>query len=322
MGHFGAFTRILAERLGSQISFTSALNEPDMPLAAPGQLDPRELAELYRFREITGNTKIYGVVGYPLKVTGSPRFFNTIFGLEDVDAVYVPFPADSIDAFMKLSSALELSGASVTVPYKEEILPYLTHESDLVESIGACNTIVRDAQGWAGTNTDATGFSDSLLEFIQKKNLKGRKVTIIGAGGAARAVAAEVYRLGARALILNRSPQRARDLAASYKFLWGTLDNRGADLMKKFSDIIIQTTPAGMEGNPARDPLELYSFSGKEAVMDLVYQPEVTPFLKRAAAMGCPVRNGYDMLIRQARYQYTQFFNREFPPQLLSRVKF
>ncbi|GHV63374.1 3-dehydroquinate dehydratase [Spirochaetia bacterium] len=322
MGHFGGFTRILAEQLGSRISFSSATKEPDMPAAAPGQLDPRELAELYRFRKITENTKIYGVVGYPLKVTDSPRFFNTIFGIEDTDAVYVPFPSDSIDAFMKLASVLELAGVSVTVPYKEEILPYLARESDLVESIGACNTIVRDPQGWSGANTDAMGFSDSLLEFIQKKNLKGQKITIIGAGGAARAVAAEVHRLGARALILNRSPQRARDLAALYKFSWGTLDNRGVELMGKFSNIIIQTTPAGMEGNPARDPLELYSFSGKEAVMDLVYQPEVTPFLKRATAAGCPIRNGYDMLIRQARYQYTQFFKKEFPPQLLSRVKF
>jgi 3-dehydroquinate dehydratase/shikimate dehydrogenase len=136
-------------------------------------------------------------------------------------------------------------------------------------------------------------------------------------------VAAELYRLGVKkALILNRTLQRARNLAASYKFLWGTLDSRGIELMEKFSDIIIQTTTVGMEGNAARDPLELYSFSGREAVMDLVYEPELTPFLKRAAAAGCPVRNGYDMLIRQARYQYTQFLKKDFPPQLLSRVKF
>ncbi|GHV54358.1 3-dehydroquinate dehydratase [Spirochaetia bacterium] len=321
MGHLGVFTRILAEQMGSRISYTTA-KESDMHPGAPGQLDPKELSELYRFRKITGCTKIFGVVGYPLKVTGSPLFFNTIFGIEDIDAVYVPFPADSIDAFMRLAAELRVSGVSVTVPYKEAILPYLTKESKLVEAIEACNTIVREPQGWSGTNTDAMGFSDSLLEFIKRENLKRKKVTIIGAGGAAHAVAAEVYRLGARALILNRTPQRARDLAAPYKFLWGTPDSQGVTRMKKFSDIIIQTTPAGMEGNPAQDPLELYSFSGKEAVMDLVYQPEVTPFLKRAAAAGCPVRNGYDMLIRQARYQYTLFLKKEFPPQLVSRVKF
>ncbi|GHV36016.1 3-dehydroquinate dehydratase [Spirochaetia bacterium] len=322
MGHFGTFTRILAERMGSQISYTSALNESDIPSAAPGQLDPQDLAELYRFRKITNQTRIFGVVGYPLKVTGSPRFFNTIFDLENTDAVYVPFPSDSIDAFMKLTGEMGVSGVSVTVPYKEEILSYLDSMSDEVASIRACNTISRSPQGWLGINTDTMGFSDSLLEFTRRKNLKGRRVTVIGAGGVARAVAAELFRLGARALILNRTMSRARDLAAPYKFMWGTLDNRGIDLMEKHSDIIIQTTPAGTEGNEVRDPLEIYSFSGREAVMDLVYQPEITPFLERAQAAGCPILNGYDMLIRQARYQYTQFLKKEFPPQLVSRVKF
>jgi 3-dehydroquinate dehydratase/shikimate dehydrogenase len=92
--------------------------------------------------------------------------------------------------------------------------------------------------------------------------------------------------------------------------------------MENFSNIIIQTTPAGMEGNPVRDPLEIYSFTGKEIVMDLIYEPDRTPFLRRAALAGCPVLNGYDMLIRQARYQYTQFFKRDFPQAFLSRVVF
>jgi 3-dehydroquinate dehydratase/shikimate dehydrogenase len=77
-----------------------------------------------------------------------------------------------------------------------------------------------------------------------------------------------------------------------------------------------------MEGSEARDPLEAYTFSGREAVMDLIYLPEVTPFLNRAAAAGCRVLNGYDMLVRQARYQYAEFMGREFPVQLMSRVRF
>jgi shikimate 5-dehydrogenase len=92
--------------------------------------------------------------------------------------------------------------------------------------------------------------------------------------------------------------------------------------MEKFSDIIIQTTPAGTEGYGTGDPLEIYAFSGRETVMDLVYQPERTPFLERAAGAGCRVLNGYDMLIRQAWYQYTQFTGKEFPVDLLSHVKF
>ncbi|MDR0640923.1 MAG: type I 3-dehydroquinate dehydratase [Treponema sp.] len=342
MGRFGGFTRILAEKLGSQISYASA-GEEGIPLAAPGQLSAGELVELYRFRGIGPETKVFGVAGYPLNVTGSPRFFNAVFALENTNAVYVPFPADSLEDFMALAEELELSGVSVTVPYKEKVINYLGSMSDEVEWIGACNTITRGPQGWRGTNTDMRGFSDSLLDFIgalstgaekfkvpkikRRKpkplvNLKGKRVTVIGAGGAARAVAAELYRLGAGVLILNRTVTKARNLAQPYKFHWGSLDGRGLEQMENFSDIIIQTTPAGMEGNPDRDPLELYSFTGREIVMDLIYEPERTPFLLRAAAAGCAVLNGYDMLIRQARYQYTQFLKRDFPPVLLSRVKF
>jgi 3-dehydroquinate dehydratase/shikimate dehydrogenase len=322
MGNFGAASRILAAKIGSFLSYVSVLTEQDVPAGAAGQLDIKELSELYRFSSIGPDTRVYGVVGYPLKATGSPLFFNTCFGLENINAVYVPFPADSIDSFISLAEEIGLSGFSVTVPYKEAILPYLAQQSPIVKSIGACNTVLRFADGWVGTNTDTTGFSDSLLEFIGKKNLRGRKITIIGAGGAARAVASEIHRLGGKALILNRTIQRARDLALPYKFLWGGLDNHGVELMDKYSDIIVQTSSVGMEGKELGDPLEGYIFSGREAVMDLIYRPDVTPFLKRAAAAGCRIINGLDMLIRQARYQYAEFMGREFPPQLLSRVKF
>jgi 3-dehydroquinate dehydratase/shikimate dehydrogenase len=333
MGHYGTFTRILAEKLGSQISYTSA-GEEGLPPAAPGQLQPRELAELYRFRGIGPETRVFGVVGHPLKVTGSPRFFNTVFALEDANAVYVPFPADSFEDFIALAEELGLEGVSVTVPYKEKVLEYLGGMSDDVERAGACNTITRCPQGWLGANTDMRGFSDSLLNFMgglrageghdrhlnPSAGLRGKRATVIGAGGAARAVAAELYRLGAKVLILNRTLTKARSLAAPYGFQWAGLDEQGINRMEKFSGLIIQATPAGMDGNPGQDPLELYSFSGKEIVMDLIYEPERTPFLQRAAAAGCAVLNGYDMLIRQARYQYTQFFKRDFPPALLSQA--
>ncbi|MDR0876725.1 MAG: type I 3-dehydroquinate dehydratase [Treponema sp.] len=322
MGPYGVPTRILAEKMGSFLSYTSALEEDDAPAAAPGQMDAKELSELYRFREINAETRIFGVVGFPLKYTGSPIFFNTIFDLENTNAVYVPFPADSMESFMKLAAEIGLEGVSVTVPYKEAVLLYLSQKDQTVNTIKACNTLVRFSGGWLGTNTDTLGFSDSLLDFIGAKNLRGKKITIIGAGGAAKAVASEVHRLGGKALILNRTALRARSLAIPYKFAWGALDNRGVELMDKYQDIIIQTTPAGMEGSDLQDPLVMYSFSGREKVMDLVYKSTATPFLKRAAGAGCRTLNGYDMLIRQARYQYTQFMGKEFPPQLLSRVRF
>ena len=322
MGEYGVHTRILSEYLDSKISYTTPREEGELPLGAPGQLDPQELAELYRFRDITKKTKVYAVSGYPLKVTDSPRFFNTLFKIEQADAVYVPIPADSVESLVRIAQEIGLLGISVTVPHKEAILPFLKNKSNEVISIGACNTMVPCDGGWTGYNTDAAGFSGSLLAFTGLKDLRHKKITIIGAGGAARAVASEVFRLKGRALILNRTPARARSLAAPYHFAWAGLDGQGADLMERHSNIIIQTSPAGMDPHPDEDPIEFYKFTGKETVMDLIYKPEKTRCLKRAEAAGCRILNGRDMLNRQARYQYMYYMNKEFPPSLALRVVF
>lgn len=320
MGEYGLNTRILAEHLGSMLSYSSSSGESDLPGNALGHLDPKEMAEFYRFRKITSETKIFAVAGYPLKMTSSPHFFNTAFGLEEIDAVYVPIPADSVHSLMRLAEEIGISGISVTVPYKEEVLPYLSYTSEEVASIGACNTVVASPQGWRGYNTDAAGFSLSLLSFLGRKDLRGRRVTIVGAGGAAKAVASEVHRLKGKALILNRTPARARALAEPYRFVWSGLDGRGAEQMEKYSDIIIQTSTAGMSPNVNEDPLVFYEFSGRETVMDLVYKPEKTLCLQRAERAGCRILNGGDMLLRQARIQFTHYMNREFPQSLISRA--
>jgi 3-dehydroquinate dehydratase/shikimate dehydrogenase len=342
MGRYGIFSRILAGRLGSQIAYTDDGEDGGSP-AAGELLSPRELVELYRFRGITTETKIFAAAGYPLTTAEPPKFFNSAFALENTNAVYLLFPTDSFEDFMALAAELGLSGVSVTVPYKEKAVGYLGSLSDEVKCTGVCNTITRCPQGWRGTNTDIRGFSDSLLHFINAQpervrrirlpgmnsrspkpavSLRGKSVTVIGAGGGARAAAAELHRLGARVLVLNRTLAKARNLALPYKFRWGGLDEQGVNQMEKFSDIIIQTTPLGAEEHPDQDPLELYTFTGREMVMDLVYGPEQTPFLRRAAVAGCAVLNGYDMLIRQARYQYAQFLKRDFPPALFSRIAF
>ncbi|MDR2078518.1 MAG: type I 3-dehydroquinate dehydratase, partial [Treponema sp.] len=258
MGHLGTNTSILAEYLGSYLSYTAAIEEEDFPAGTAGQLSPRDLVELYRFRDVGSQTKIYGILGYPLRITSSPEFFNTVFSFEKTDAVYVPFPSDSVESFMKFAGEINLSGASVTVPYKEEVLPYLGHKTAEVESLGACNTLIAGPQGWSGINTDTRGFSDSLLQFIGARDFRRKRITIVGAGGAAKAVAAEVFRLKGKALVLNRTLIRARELATPYRFAWGGLDGRGVDLMNGFNDMIIQTTSVGMAPDLEGDPLDLY----------------------------------------------------------------
>ncbi|MDR0301067.1 MAG: type I 3-dehydroquinate dehydratase [Treponema sp.] len=319
MGHYGFYSRILSEKFGSIMTYSSALSETVTPGAA-WQLDVQELNELYHFRKITNKTKVYGIVGYPLEASVSPGAFNTAFGIENTNAVYIPFPSDSINDLLELAGELEIQGLAVTVPFKEAVVPVLTRGSEAVHSIGACNVMYRSPDGWFGDNTDSTGFSTAILGFIGKKNLKRKKITVIGAGGMARAIAAEIFRIGGKALILNRTVHKARNIASLYNFRWGGLDEHGIKLIDKFSDIIIQATSVGMEGYEDFDPLELYRFSGKEAVMDLVYCPAQTPFLKRAAAAGCKTINGYGVVISQVCHQYKQIMGREISQQLLSRI--
>ncbi|MDR0324355.1 MAG: type I 3-dehydroquinate dehydratase [Treponema sp.] len=330
MGHLGIYSRILAERFGSFLCYSFALPDDTLP-GSYTQIDAKELANLYRFRKVTKKTKIYGIVGNPLTASLSPWLFNTVFGLENSDAVYVPFPADSINDFMEIAKELDIQGLSVTAPYKETVLPKLLKSSAEVQSIGACNTMHRTSkenktftgngaaiENWFGDNTDYFGFSHSLLEFLERKNLKFQKVTIIGAGGVARAAAFAIHRLGGKALILNRTVHKARAIALRYNFRWGGLDSNGTAMMTKYSNIIIQTSSGKMDEQD--NPLEQYIFTGKETVMDLLYIPPITPFLKRAAAAGCRTINGYDMVIRQACRQYSCFFGREIPKQILSRI--
>jgi 3-dehydroquinate dehydratase/shikimate dehydrogenase len=319
MGPFGANTRILAAKLGSYLSYCSV---PGGPAAAPAQLDPRELTELYRFRKIGEKTLVFGLAGFPLKTSYSPHIFNIAFSHEKIDAVYLPFPSDSLNNFLLLAEEIGFAGAGITIPYKEEVIPLLKDSFGSVKEAGACNTLVRSPSGgWIGHNTDTLGFSGSLLSFIGKKNFHGLGVTVLGAGGAAGAVVSEIYRLKGSCLILNRNPARAKELAAPYRFKWGGLDGQGLDMMDRYSDIIVQTTPVGTAPDVEAEPFPLYHFTGRETVMDLIYRPVRTAFLKRAETAGCRVLNGFDMLVRQAMLQYQLFLGMDFPTELLPRLE-
>ncbi|MDR2490319.1 MAG: type I 3-dehydroquinate dehydratase [Spirochaetaceae bacterium] len=328
MGYTGICTRVLAERFGSYLTFTSIKGESDFPQAGNGQLDPRELIELYHFRRLTEKTDILGITGFPLKVTDSPRIHNTIYNNEHSNAVYLPFPAESLASFLVFADEFGVRGASVTVPHKETVLPHLVYMSEDVKQIGACNTIVRGENGWYGYNTDAGGFESSILALIAgaegetdgshpvnpqaiqaaRRAVKGKRFSIIGAGGAARAIVNVMHRLKTKALILNRTLSNAKTLASRYGFQWGGLDESGVKMALRYNDIIIQSTSAGMEGSPQSDPFPLYDFSGHEIVYDIVYKPQRTEFLKRAEKAGCKVSNGMDMLDRQAAAQHQLFF--------------
>ncbi|MBA7668777.1 Shikimate dehydrogenase (NADP(+)) [subsurface metagenome] len=185
-----------------------------------------------------------------------------------------------------------------------------------IKGIGACNTMIRKGSSWYGVNTDVEGFLAPLKSRgwagSESANPK-RQATVLGAGGAARAVVYALIREGIDPLILNRSLERARALARSFGCAYSGLNRQGQALMENYSDLIVQATSVGMEPEVEGDPLPGYHFRGTEIVYDLVYKPPLTRFLKRAGDSGCTVIQGLEMLRAQAGAQFKLFTGRDYP---------
>lgn len=310
MGDYGFPTRVLAPKLGTLFCYSS----PPGDSAAPGQVDPQTLDELYRYHGVGGETEVYGVMGNPVMHSLSPRIHNAGFAALKRNAVYLPFLVDDLEPFLRVADLLGIRGLSVTIPHKERVLRVLGKKDPSVAATGACNTLHRGPSGaWDGTNTDAAGFLAPLVEVFGGRIPRGLGATVIGAGGASRAIVYALVGRGARVLVLNRTAERARQLAAAFNVQAAPLDESGLGLMSGFSDLIVQATNVGMSPRPEADPLPGYHFTGHEVAYDLVYVPETTVFLKRALSAGCRVIRGRQMLLAQAWEQFRIFTGSEYP---------
>ena len=311
MGEYGTYSRILTEQFKSYLSYSSALKENDIVSGAPGQTDIQDLTDLYQFRSINSKTRLYGILSDTVN-THSPEndenrelinLFNFSFKQDELNAVFVPFPAVSAVDFMELTKELNISGFLVNRSFCTDIIPYVNEQSSEVLSSGACDTISKTDAGWTGSNMSILAFSDLLLEFYGKKNIHRKKITLIGSSIFAWELACELKKTGAKILVLNRNDKNARELAVKYNFSWESMNFRGIERVKKFNDIIIS---ADLPEEGFSDPLEMYDFNGKEAVMDLRMNFKDSVLLKRAADAGCKVIDAAAMLARQIQYQYSQ----------------
>ncbi|MCR4821552.1 MAG: type I 3-dehydroquinate dehydratase [Treponema sp.] len=310
MSSLGLPTRILAARFNSYLTYTSP-EDLELSLTDIGHTDPKTLEETYHFHEIDDKTNLFGITGFPLKYTSSPALHNTSFKNEKINAVYIPFKAEKASEAFEFASTLGIKGFSVTIPHKEDIIKNLQKIDKKVSEIGACNTVINDNGIWTGYNTDCTGFARALLEFTGLENLKGKKVAIIGAGGAAKAIAYAVKELEGQACVFNRTLTKAKMLAEKFGFEYASLGLESAATIKEYSQIIIQTTSMGMgsteESSENNDPLWFYDFTGEEMIYDIVYKPESTPIMVRGAKSGCKVHNGFTMLQYQGDEQFRLF---------------
>lgn len=316
MESIGLPTRILANKLNNFLTYVSPVETAGkMPIL--GHLDPITLNEMYNFRAIDGNTRIFGITGYPLNATSSPKIHNSWYREFGMNAVFIPIRAHKPEQALAFCEEIGIEGLSVTVPHKENVIGSLQTISSEVGEINACNTVVRRGLEWAGYNTDAIGFKRSLCEFLGVNSLARKKVAIIGSGGAAKAVAYVIKQLRGKACVFNRTVGRARQLAELYGFKFASLGAENLEILEEYSDLIVQTTSVGMgvtDDNffeEENNPLSFYNFRGHEAVYDVIYVPKKTPILYAAEKAGCRICNGLTMLEYQAEKQFTLYTGKE-----------
>lgn len=307
MGKYGIPLRILAAKFGDPIIYTAANTTSAQHLVENGMIDPVTLHTRYNIRALNAETTVYGLIGESVQASKSPALHNDGFYRKRINAVYVPISAASINEAMEFAEETNMQGLSITAPFKTAAVAYADELSAEAQSIGAINTLVKKDRYWVGYNTDASGFEQALTEFTQLKSLSGKNIGIIGAGGAARAVAYVIHRLGGNACIFNRSRKPAQELANHYGFRWAFINADSASSLKVFSDIIIQATSAGALPNIDIDPFPAYAFTGEELVFDLIYRPQKTVFLARAESAGCKIENGDRMLKYQGYIQFNLF---------------
>ncbi|MFA5570772.1 MAG: shikimate dehydrogenase [Sphaerochaetaceae bacterium] len=305
MGDYGLPTRILYKKMGSLLTYCSEEQ------VAPGHIPAQTMKELYRADMVNDSTRIFGVIGNPVLHSKSPHIHNRGFHEIAFNAIYLPFVVDQVRSFFTLAEMLQITGFSVTVPHKQDVLPYLGTISREVKQIGSCNTVVRKRNLWSGLNTDYYGFIQPLMEQLDHHTLK--EALVIGAGGAARAVVWALRNHGCKVIIVNRNVERAKKLAqetmASYDSLQNAHNYEGVQL-------VVQTTSVGMEQEGQSDPIPQYNFSKDQLVYELIYRPKFTPLLQRAQKQGCTLLFGIEMLLRQGMLQFEAFTGYHYPKNL------
>src|SRR5436309_1749327 len=279
MGEQGIISRVLGVRTGSVFTFGAI--SPDEK-TAPGQVTAQDLRSTYRIEQVDAATRVYGVAGDPVSHSLSPPIMNAALRRENVNGVYLALHAKTLPDLIACARDIPIHGMSITMPYKESILEHLDNTDSHTTKIGACNTVVRAQDGKLyGFNTDTSGVVRPLEQRI---SLQGAKILVLGAGGAARAAVFGLKERGAEVYILNRTPCPAQTIAqqARAKAL------NKSQLKPLEFEVIINATPAGMEGN--RDPLPISEQEFKaKYFFEMVYSPAETKMVKMARSLGMQV---------------------------------
>ena len=273
-------------------------------------------------KSITGKTKIYGLLGDPVKHSFSPLMHNAAFEESKIDACYVAFKAttDHIQKALDGIRVLNISGINVTVPHKSSVISYLDEVTPLAKKIGAVNTVLNKNGYLTGTNTDITGFVRSLgdLQFSPKNKTVG----LLGAGGSARAVLAGLADAGVRQILIhNRTHSRAKSLVEEFSQMFPETELLAVsiqEIMNNNLDLLVNTTTVGMERDVS--PLDLNQCEKIENLLDIIYIPSKTRILRQAEEIGISSANGIGMLLYQGCEAFTFWTGMPAPKTIMRKT--
>ncbi|BAY66295.1 shikimate 5-dehydrogenase [Calothrix brevissima NIES-22] len=259
--------------------------------------------------QITGKTKLLGVIGYPVEHSLSPVMHNAAIAQLGLDYVYLPFPIapENLKSAIAGFAAVGVVGFSVTIPHKQAIMPLLSQITPIAQAIGAVNTVTRQNNTWVGTNTDIEGFI-APLQTTYRQDWSQKAAVILGNGGAARAVVAGCHQLGfAEIHVVGRSQQKLEEFYASWhdSSLGINLQVHTWDKLAKLipqANLLVNTTPIGMYPKVDASPVsaeEMADLPTDAIAYDLIYIPKPTQFLQLAQQQGVIAIDGLEMLVQQ-----------------------
>jgi 3-dehydroquinate dehydratase / shikimate dehydrogenase len=308
MGDVALPARLLSIREGSAFTYAPVENA-----TAPGQISLDQMNDIYRAGRLSRRTRVYGVIGDPVGHSLSPLMQNAAFAARRMDAVYLPFLVHDLKDFLAAIAPLGVRGFSVTIPHKERILPHLDGCDPLAAKIGAVNTVVvRSGGKLYGYNTDYVGVLRTLERRIP---LRGSRVLIVGAGGAARAVAFALAEAGAIPCVCARRSARAKALARDAGGQAVAMDQ----VRHEFFDAIVNATPVGMHPLVGRSPLGAQDLNCR-LVFDTIYRPRTTRLLELAARRGIETVSGVEMFVAQGAAQWEIWTGRRAPVEAMRRA--
>ncbi|WP_413173235.1 shikimate dehydrogenase [Anabaena azotica] len=260
-------------------------------------------------QQITGKTKLLGVIGHPVEHSLSPVMHNAALSKLGLDYVYLPFPIapENLELAIAGFAAIGVVGFSVTIPHKQAILPILSEISPIAQTIGAVNTVTRQGNKWVGTNTDVEGFI-APLQTTYQQDWSQKKAVILGNGGAARAIVAGCVQLGlAEIHLVGRNIYKLKEFRHSWQnspYVDKFQVHAWEELPKLIpqANLLINTTPMGMYPHVDASPLsgeDMANLPSDAIAYDLIYIPKPTKFLQLAEKQGAIAIDGLEMLVQQ-----------------------